>query len=54
MGWTWSHQPNLLLSRYPTLALIPEIVNRWPGLREEAERMKLEVAKAEAPPAKPK
>jgi len=49
MGWTYSAEPSALLAKYPTLATVPELVNRWPGLREEAVRMKLVVATPPAP-----
>jgi hypothetical protein len=55
MGWTWSNQPLALLAKYPTLATVPELVNRWPGLREAAVSLKLNVApspvKVDAPSA---
>lgn len=33
MGWTWKDR-NLLLQMYPSLALSPILLERWPGLKE--------------------
>lgn len=45
MGWTWNYDANLLLRNYPSLAEIPEFVERWPGLQEAIRAQGIETGR---------
>jgi len=38
MSWTWSYEPELLLSRYPSLANSQVLKDQWPAFRMAVER----------------
>lgn len=40
MGWSWAHQADLMLQAYPTLANIPELVERWPALQQAVAQLR--------------
>lgn len=44
MGWTWV-SPSAMVQLYPTLANVPELLERWPALREAFDLQRLEVLK---------
>ena len=44
MGWTWRAAEGMV-QLYPTLANVPELLERWPALREAFELQRLEVLK---------
>lgn len=39
MGWTWRAGSNVMLTRYPQLANIPELVEKWPALKAEVTKL---------------
>jgi hypothetical protein len=41
MGWTYRNKPEYL-RLYPEYAMIPALLERWPALRVEAEKMRAE------------
>jgi len=48
MGWTWGVGAAEALRSQPALANVPELVARWPGLKEAIQRAGLPIP---APPA---
>jgi hypothetical protein len=40
MGWTWSGQSREVLQNYPSIANVPLLVERWPGLKEAVAAMR--------------
>jgi len=52
MGWTWgsSATPDML-QLYPSLANIPVLLDRWPGLRELVEHQQAADAARPVPDA---
>ena len=42
MGWSWGSS-TVIVQLYPSLANVPELLERWPGLREAFELQRLEV-----------
>lgn len=44
MGWTWRAARDMV-QLYPTLANVPELLERWPALREAFEVQRLELLK---------
>lgn len=37
MGWTWGASAKITLDRYPQLANVPALLERWPALRAEVQ-----------------
>jgi hypothetical protein len=54
MGWSWSVRPIDVLQNYPSLADIPILQERWPGLREAAEQLKQQNASKKGDKEPPK
>ena len=55
MGWTWGGRADVALQAQPAIANIPELVARWPGMREAVAAMAMPAQPAQPaqPPAAP-